>query len=209
MDEYPEASVDATGLESHHVSRHFLARIRGRTKRYRRYPKLTAVIHHHSHLIVSALARQGPGNDAPDFAPVVSQAAQNMSIDRLFADAGYDSESHHRLARELLGIRSTIIPVNRRRSQAQQARPTGRYRRWMHARFPAKLYRRRWHIESAFSQHKRRLGSALRSRSAPSRTTESLLRVITHDLMILRCQWKGFYRAISDFKSRHPIRAPT
>jgi transposase len=143
------------------------------------------VVHHHTHLIVSALARQGPANDAPDFAPVVKQAVQNMAIDRLFGDAGYDSESHHRLAREQLGIRSTVIPVNRRRSQTQQTRPTGRYRRWMHARFPTKLYRRRWHVESTFSQHKRRLGSALRSRSAPSRTTESLLRVITHDLMIL------------------------
>ena len=196
IDEYPEASVDATGLESHHVSRHFLARIRGRTKRYRRYPKLTAVIHHHSHLIVSALAQQGPTNDAPDFSPVVRQAVQNLSIDRLFGDAGYDSESHHRLAREQLGIRSTIIPVNRRRSQTQQTRPTGRYRRWMHARFPMKLYRRRWHVESTFSQHKRRLGSALRSRTPTNRTTESLLRVLTHNLMILRPEEKGFYRAI-------------
>ena len=158
----------------------------GRTRRYRRYPKLTAVIHHHSHLIASALARQGPANDAPDFAPVVTQAAQHISIDRLFGDAGYDAEAHHRLAREQLGIRSTIIPVNRRRSQDPETRPTGRYRQSMHARFPTRLYHQRWHVESTFSQHKRRLGSALRSRSHQARTKESLLRVITHNLMILR-----------------------
>jgi len=195
IDEQPEASIDATGLENHHVSRHFLARVKGRTKRYRRYPKVSVVTHHHSHLFASALARQGPCNDAPDFTPLVTQAVQNLGIDRLFGDAAYDAENHHRLAREELGIRSTVIPVNRRSSKITQTRPKGRYRRRMHARFPNRLYGRRWHVESAFSQHKRRLGSALRSQTHQSRSAECLLRVLTHNLMILWRDREEFYRA--------------
>jgi hypothetical protein len=40
-------------------------------------------------------------------------------------------------------------------------------------------------VESAFSRHKRLLGSALRGRSQPARERESRLRVLTHNIMLL------------------------
>jgi len=153
-------------------------------KQFRRYPKLTLVCHHHSHLILAAQPGEGPGNDAPDFLPAVRQACRHVAIDRLYADPAYDAEKHHRVCREELAVRSTIIPVNPR--GRPWALPTGRYRQQMHRRFPKRLYGRRWHVESVISQHKRRLGSALTARTGESRDRESLLRVVTHDLMILR-----------------------
>ncbi|MCI0755760.1 transposase, partial [Teichococcus vastitatis] len=52
-------------------------------------------------------------------------------------------------------------------------------------------YHQRWHIESGFSQHKRRLGSALRARGHQAQQRELILRVLTHNLMILRSRWSG------------------
>lgn len=190
IDEKPEASIDATGLESHHVSRHFLVRCR-RTKQYRRFPKLTWVVHHATHLLAASRLRYGPCQDAPDFLPAVTQAVGHLRIHRLFGDGAYDAESHHRVSQETLGIRSTIIPLNPRRSH--QRTPKTPYRRRLHRRFPQQLYRRRWHAESAISQHKRRLGSALHSRTQKQREAECRLRALTHNLMILAQAQQGFY----------------
>jgi len=170
-------------LESHHVSRHFLARA-GRMKQFRRFPKLTLVSHHASYLIAALQVRYGPCNDAPDFIPAVTQAVRCLPIHRLFGDRAYDAESHHRVCREELGIASTVIPINPRGPRAY--RPTGPHRRRMFDHFPRRLYGRRWHAESTISQHKRRLGSAMTARTPRSRESECMLRITTHDLMILR-----------------------
>ena len=59
------------------------------------------------------------------------------------------------------------------------------YRRAMRRRFRRKLYGQRWHAESGFSQHKRRLGSALTARREDAQVRELALRVATHNLMHL------------------------
>jgi transposase len=48
-----------------------------------------------------------------------------------------------------------------------------------------RVYGQRWQVESAFSRHKRLLGSALGGKSDESRKRECYLRVLTHDLMLL------------------------
>lgn len=48
-----------------------------------------------------------------------------------------------------------------------------------------RVFGQRWQVESAFSRHKRRLGSALGGRSDASRERECQLRVLTHNLMLL------------------------
>ncbi len=63
--------------------------------------------------------------------------------------------------------------------------PKTPYRRAMHQGFPSGLYRQRWHAESAFSQHKRHLGSALTARGGGAQQRELVLRVLTHNLALL------------------------
>ena len=113
----------------------------------------------------------------------MTQASLRVTWDRLLADAAFDSEENHRLCREDLGVRSTIIPLNRRNRGRKW--PQTRYRRQMKKRFYKRKYGQRWQAESAFSRHKRRLGSALHGRSEASRQRECYLRVLTHDIMIL------------------------
>ena len=120
----------------------------------------------------------------------MAQASLAVGWDRVLADAAFDSEAHHRYAREELGIRSSVIPINTR---GHTGAPGGRYRGQMARRFVPKpegsrsrrVYGQRWAVESAFSRHKRRLGSALGGKSDSSRQSECYLRVLTHDIMLL------------------------
>lgn len=166
------------------------ARRRGKRYRMRKWPKLTLVAHTTSHLIAAAVLSTGPSQDCPLFEPAMVRASWNLDVDRLLADGGYDSEANHRLAREGLGVRSTVINLNRRgkaagRTPSPRKWATTPYRRQMYRRFHRRKYGQRWQAESVISRFKRRLGAALRGRSDQSRARESELRVFTHNLMIL------------------------
>jgi len=195
IDELPEASIDSTGLESHLVSRHFLMRQGKRTKRYRKWTKLTVVCHNPSHLIASAVVSLGPSNDSAYLPAAVTEAVENLHIGRLLADAGYDAEANHRLCREELGIRSTVIAVNARGCKTGEI--TGRYRNQMYKRFPKRKYHQRWQVESVISRMKRRLGYALRARDEQSRTNECRFRVLTYNLMILYLLLRKSFQSFS------------
>ena len=51
-------------------------------------------------------------------------------------------------------------------------------------------YGQRWQAETVNSMIKRNLGSALRARTATGRSMELLLRVVTHNIMVL-CEAEG------------------
>ena len=179
--------MEATGLEARHVSAHFRMR-RSEAKRpgrrKRAWPKLTAVVHTHSQLILGAVTGPGPTQGSPDFAPAMRRAAALVAFDTVLADAGYDAEHNHRLCREELGVRRSVIALTPRNTGRRW--PKTPYRRAMRRRFPRALYHRRWHAESGFSQHKRRLGPALTARSTAAQARELVLRVLAHNLMLLR-----------------------
>ena len=186
----PTAAVDGTGLESRHTSRYFFKRA-GRKHTSRLWTKLTVACDTESHFFAGATVTAGPSNDSPQFRPVLLQASLAVAWDRVLADAAFDSEAHHAYAREDRGIRSSVIPLNRRNQGRKW--PKTEYRRQMVKRFRKKpkgsqhkrVYGQRWQVESAFSRHKRRLGSSLGGRSDASREREGQLRVLTHNLMLL------------------------
>ena len=156
VDPAPVAAVDATELETRHMSAYFGLRRAGSGHRQRAWPKLTAVVHVASHLIVGAVPGVGPRQDSPDFIPAMRQAAKLISFDTALADAGYDAEHNHRLCRDELGLRRTVIALNP--CNTGDRSPKEACRRALWSDFPDALYHQRWHAESAFSQHKRRLG---------------------------------------------------
>lgn len=177
-----EASVDSTGLEAGHRSAHYAHRTGQKRYRLRRWPKLTLACHNATHLLIHALISDGPSQDAPMLGPVLRGACKRVSIDRLLADGGYDSESNHVCAREELGIRLSVIKLNKRGGRRWAKT---RYRRQMYRRFPRNKYRQRVQVESSISRFKRKLTSSLRGRSRRTQQTEIHLRVMTHDLLLL------------------------
>lgn len=183
----PTAAVDATGLDSRHTSR-YLARRSGAEQAT--WTKLTVACDTATHFLAGATVTTGPSNDSPQLQPVLAQASLVVGWDRVLADAAFDSEAHHAFVRDELGIRSSVIPINTR---GPAGPPGGKYRGQMARRFVPKpdgsrsrrVYGQRWAVESAFSRHKRRLGSALGGKSDSSRGNECRLRVLTHNLMLL------------------------
>jgi hypothetical protein len=109
----PTAAVDGTGLESRHTSRYFSKRA-GRKHSSRLRTKLTVACETKTHFFAGATIATGPSNDSPQFGPVMAQASLVVTWDRVLAGAAFDSEEHHRYAREDLAVRSTVIPLNPR-----------------------------------------------------------------------------------------------
>jgi hypothetical protein len=144
-----------------------------------------------SHVFLSAHVSKGPSQDSTQFKPAVRAAAARCDIDTLLGDSGYDAEHNHAHARERLKVRSTVIALNRRRWGRRW--PKTRYRRQMVRRFRRRprrrryrrVYGQRWQSESGWSRNKRLLGSALRARKWANQKNEILLRVVTHNLMLL------------------------
>jgi hypothetical protein len=117
---------------------------------------------------------------------VIRQAVPLLGrVSAVVADAGFDAEAAHRLCRRTLGIRQTAIRLNPRGTARTRKWPSTPFRREMRRCFPWRLYHRRQQVETVISCVKRRLGSALRARTEAHQGQEELLRVLTHNLMIL------------------------
>jgi len=161
---------------------------RSRRRVVRRLPKLSLAVDAASHLILAAIASTGVGADQPFLDGLLYHAWRRSGgrVRCVVADAGYDSEDNHRIARLDMGIRSIIPPKSGRPTSKP---PTEPMRRNMHYRFgrraDARTYGQRWQSETTNSMIKRNLGSAMRARTAIGRRHELLLRALTHNIMLL------------------------
>jgi transposase len=121
----------------------------------------------------------------------VRAACGRCPVDTLPGDAAVDAEHNNDLARQQPGVRSTAFPLNRRNTGRKW--PRTKDRRQMVRRIRRKpgrskhrrVYGRRWQIESGFSRDQRLMGSALRARKWVDQKKEILMRVLTHNLMLL------------------------
>jgi hypothetical protein len=191
------AALDGTGFETRHISAYFVKRrAKGQksqfqTTKYTRYPYAGIVCDCASHFVLAVVTGRGPGSDMKYFPPALRQTTDRTTVGTLLADAGFDSEHAHCLAREEYDLRTLIPPT---RGRPTEKLPRGRWRRLMATRFDRRKYGQRWQAETVNSMIKRLLGSALRARKHGSQNREIVLRVLTHNIMILRI--KVFYRAV-------------
>jgi hypothetical protein len=149
---------------------------------YHHFPKLGVVCDVEAHFILAARHDRGPKPDVADFRPLIAEALARVGIDRVVADAGYDSEANHSFARHECHVRS-IMPAKHGRPTTKPAR--GHYRRLMQTRFDLVAYRDRVQVETVVSMLKRRLESFVRGRTAWTHRRELRLKVLTHNIMIL------------------------
>ncbi|MCH7840824.1 MAG: transposase [Planctomycetes bacterium] len=184
-------AIDGSGFESHHTSRYFVRRRAkgGPTKQsmtYRRFSKVGLVCDCASHLILAAVPGRGPSPDHPHLVDVMLAATTRRRIDTLLADAGYDGEWVHEFLRHELNVRSIIPPTIGRPTDKP---PRGHYRRQMRRYFQRprdrRRYGQRWQVETVISMIKRRLGETLSTRGFRRQNRAILLKVVTHNILIL------------------------
>lgn len=156
----------------------------------RRLPKLSMAVDAASHVVLAAIASTGGGGDQPFLDGLLYHAWRRTGgrVRCVVADAGYDSEDNHRIARRDMGVRS-VIPPKSGRPTAKPPPTDQPLRRRMYHRFKrdadGQVYGQRWQSETVNSMVKRNLGSAMRARTAVRRRHELLLRVLTHNIMLL------------------------
>ena len=201
-------AIDSTMYDTHHRSRHYEHRCRRNASGDRntvkqrqsiavkRLPKLGIGVHIGGHFIASAISKTGMGSDAPDFPALLIGAKKRCAVRTVLADAGYDSQHNHRLARDQLGITSWI--------KATVGRPgkkpaTDRHRRHMQRKLQGSQagqpYGQRVQVETVMSMLKRNMGTHLRALTRHGGEMELLLKVLVHNLMILWRKSKGRNRA--------------
>lgn len=149
---------------------------------------------------------RGPGSDHRHFRQALAEAYRRRPIDTLLADAGYDAEWVHRHARGEYRICALIPPTIGRPTTKP---PSTRFRHQMRAYFrrppTRRRYGQRWQVETVFSMIKRRLGETLNARSYHRQNRAILLKVITHNLMIV-LRIEVFYRATPTWiLAAHPL----
>ena len=204
-------SIDSTCFERHHRSAYYDRRCRrmaikntkrpgkwgqtvndARSVNLRRLPKLAIAVDAGCHLILAVRTRIGNGSDSPDFGPLLRQARRRAGVAVVVADAGYDGEHNHRLAREQLGVRSLIPPgVGRPTTKP----PGGRWRRHMAKRLKQasgkKQYGQRAQSETTNSMIKRNQSAALRSRTPERQQKEMMLRALVHNIALFCDEIEG------------------
>ena len=186
------AAMDTSGFETRHTSRYYAWRRKkvGKHGRkcavtYRRFPKLGIVCDTTSHFCLAARASQGPRPDFGDFRPLLVEAQVRAGIKTVAADAGFDSEANHELARDELGIQS-LIPAEHGRPPAGE--PAGRYRKQMKRHLHESRYGQRWQVETVYSMIKRLSGEVVNARTYWRRCRLLLLKTLTHNISILKQQ---------------------
>ena len=181
------AALDASGFEAQHVSHYFVRRREKGGKRwqstaYKRFPKLAVLCDCDTHLILAAVAGRGPGPDITHVEAAICQALRRSKPATLYADAGYDAEWVHEVARRDLGVRTIIPPwIGRPTDKA----PTGHWRKVMSERIHLTNYGQRWQDETVFSMIKRRQGSAVNATTYRSQCRGLMLKALTHNILIL------------------------
>jgi len=146
------AAVDSTGFEAGYVSRYFARRRQKGSKTdvvvsCRKWPKLGIVCDCRNHLILSAIMTRGPSPDVNQFCQTLEPAAEKVEIDKILADAGYDSQGNHEYAREIKDIES-IIPAKIGRPSKVNLPFKCKYRQLMRTDFNNEIYGQRWQVET-------------------------------------------------------------
>jgi IS5 family transposase len=198
-------ALDSSLYDPRYRSRHYEQRCRNyatlqklpanqrRSRTARLSPKLSVGVCTRSHLILATRVRTGFGSDCRDFEPLLFDAwRRHPRLRTVLADAGYDSEANHEIARHDMGVRS-IIKASIGRPSTRP--PSGYYRRIMSRRLKGsqrgKKYGQRAQAETVNSMLKRNLGDALRARSPQARKNEQLLRVLAHNISLLCDKLEG------------------
>ena len=197
---------DSSIFEHHHVSRHFENRRRRESRRahrrrmtgrkrnpapaLKRSPKLGIAVLTSSHLALAAWCGTGAGSDSPHFRPLLVDARRRVrrkSFTAVF-DASYDSEANHCLARQQLGIRSIVPPTTGKQVEVPLTKWRRRMKRILATSRSRRVcgYTQRWQAETVVSMIKRNLGSSLAGKTANSRKRDMFLKVLTHNVMIIR-----------------------
>jgi len=169
-------AIDSSGYSSYHISKYYIWRINGRTRR-KFFMKDSIVVDTDRQIILSHYSRIGPSHDNRDFKPLIKKTRRRVDIILVTADKGYDDESNHKLVRSMNA--TCIIPVREWKNSRTRR---GYYRRKISNNFDKKEYTHRNKSETVFFVIKKKFGEELSSRSTLLKKREIKMKNIVYNL---------------------------
>lgn len=146
-------AVDSTGFSSNSSSRYYMMIKYRQTKGVWKnsYMKQTVSVDTVSQIVIADLPTCEHCSDLPYMIPVLKRTVRRVSIRKVIADRGYDSEDNNRFVRYMLGAESLIrVRMDRNRKKVH-----GKIRRGLSVSFDRDGYGKRNVVESVFSVIKR------------------------------------------------------
>jgi len=204
-------AVDSTGFSPTSASTYYVRTLKrrngkpGRPRNRREmshYLKQTVAAETRKQLIVAVKFRRGPAGDSPDFVNVLKKVEPaELPVRIVVADKGYDAESNHEYAQEVLGAR-TAIPV--RAASRPKIKMRGKRRRRQAREFDRPGYNQRPKVETVFSVEKRTMGSHVLARVTAQQHKELIFRAFSYNSRRLETLFLLF---IEDFYKAPPTKA--
>lgn len=174
--------VDSTGLSTTRKGSYIEAMWK---KEKRKFVKLHVVADRKTGKIVGFRVTSEKTGDTKKFVPMVKEVARKRKVQRVYADAAYDSRANFNLLHER-GI-EPAIKVKKGASTLALGSPLRRrevlllnrvgYEGWK----VLKDYGKRWMVEVVFSAFKRVLGDTLMARRFISQKAEATLKVLLYN----------------------------
>jgi hypothetical protein len=206
-------AVDSTGFSSTSASTYYTRVLESRGGRLgghrrgvltHRYVKQTMAIETRKQLIVAVKFRRGPSGDSPDFVWTLKKVRPSgLPVKLVVADKGYDAESNHEYAQDILGA-LTAIPV--RAANRPKIKMKGKRRRKQARDFDQEGYdSHRPKVETVFSVEKRKMGSTVLARHSSQQHKELILRAFSYNSVRMESLFLLF---IEDFYRAKPVYCP-
>lgn len=176
-------AVDGTGLAPGAISTFFVKRARdhGNGLPWRYWLKWLVVVDVPRRVVLAQVAKRGPTNDSATLRPLVDAAQLVAPLQRVLADAEFDSERNHQHIRWVVHADS-VIPAKRGKATWH----IRGFRAQMRAAFPQTLYSQRALVESVFSAVKRKLSARAPGRSLATQRLQALLLGLAYNIYRLK-----------------------
>lgn len=182
----PTVALDSTGLRTDNASRSYFHKIRGKNASTRSWPKWSIAVDTQRHAIIGHVVADGPRSDLCEIDDLMEQAQRRRPSKIMVADAGFDAETTLEKCSKRWHVRGVVRVAPRgRQKNPQGVSDRSPRRKKLFENFPSRIYKRRKHVESTYSAHKRRFGDVVRSRTLHRRYVEQLLRAVLHNCAIL------------------------
>lgn len=204
-------AIDATGVGTFQLNGAWLEFKHGKEekKSIRNWVKLHGLIDTSTNIFLSADVTIGTAGDSPYLAPLVESASKDFRIATLTGDKGYSGRKNFEIVK---GVEA--LPVMAFKSNA-----TGNKKGSMiwskcfqyykeHPQEYMQIYHRRSKIEAVFGALKKRFGDSVLSKSLQGQKTETLLKVLLHNLACLTRLYyeQGLELQFSTQVSKAPIK---
>lgn len=179
-------AVDSTGFTTCTYKRWFDEKY-GRERSEQQWVKGHANIGCKTNVIVAAKVTFGPGNDHPEFIPLLDATAPHFDMQEVSADKAYLSNANMQHVESLNAVPYIAFKTNSR-GDAPLSTPIWRKMfnlfemqkdEWMRS------YHQRSNVEATFSMCKRKFGPALRSKTHTAQENEVLAKFLCHNLAVL------------------------